>query len=83
MIEEKPIHLKYPAYRAHYARLGIEPINAMRAWMTPEQYAGFLIGNVIKYIARFNSKTAGKGGLPDLVKARDYLERLIQEVEKD
>ena len=78
MLEEKPV-----PYRAHYAALGIEPINAMRAWMTPEQYTGFLLGNAIKYIARFNSQTAGKGGLPDLVKARDYLERLIEEEDKE
>jgi hypothetical protein len=59
----------------HYLNLGIQPWDAMRAWMTPEEFQGFLRGNVIKYIARFEAK----GGVEDLRKAMHYLETLIAE----
>lgn len=61
----------------HYFELGIQPWVAMEAWMSPEAFAGFLRGNVIKYIAR----TEKKGGLEDLQKARHYLDKLIEVVE--
>jgi hypothetical protein len=62
----------------HYLNMGIQPWDAMRAWLSPEQFTGFLIGNAIKYCARFNAKAPDKGGLPDLLKARHYLETLIE-----
>ena len=42
--------------------------------MTREQFAGFLRGNAIKYLARCDDK----GGVEDLKKARHYLDRLIE-----
>ncbi len=65
-----------PAGAEHYARMTIQPWDAMAEWMTPEQYTGFLLGNCIKYLARFNCHAPGKGGLADLEKARHYLEKL-------
>lgn len=62
----------------HYLNQGIQPWDAMRAWMTREQFAGFLLGNAIKYLARFNVRAPGKGGLNDLEKAAHYLDRLIE-----
>ena len=47
---------------------------ALDAWMTREQFAGYLRGNVIKYLAR----CADKGGVEDLKKARHYLDKLIE-----
>lgn len=61
---------------SHYQKV-IQPWDAMRAWMTPEQFAGFLRGNIIKYVARYD----GKGGAEDLKKARHYLDKLIEEME--
>lgn len=61
----------------HYLMLPIQPWDAMRAWQTPEQFVGFLHGNCIKYLARFNATGAGKGGLNDLRKAAHYLAALI------
>ena len=61
----------------HYLEMGIQPWDAMRAWLSPEQFTGYLLGNCIKYCARFNAKAAAKGGLPDLLKARHYLDQLI------
>lgn len=58
----------------HYTSKTVQPWAAMQAWMTHEEFTGFLRGNVIKYIARCNEK----GGIEDLKKARHYLEKLIE-----
>lgn len=58
----------------HYTSKTVQPWAAMQAWMTHEEFAGFLRGNVIKYIARCNEK----GGIEDLKKARHYLDKLIE-----
>lgn len=58
----------------HYKRLGVEPWAAMRAWMTPEEFRGFLRGNAIKYLARCNLK----GGDEDLRKAKYYVDKLVE-----
>ena len=57
----------------HYLKLRIQPWDAMEAWMSPEAFKGFLLGNVIKYVAR------GKWDrYEDLKKAQHYLEKLLQ-----
>lgn len=59
-----------------YYHLGkIECIDAIKASMTPEEFKGFLKGNVIKYIWRYQQKN----GSEDLRKANWYLERLEKE----
>jgi hypothetical protein len=60
----------------HYTSKAIQPWDAMRAWMTRDQFIGFLAGNVIKYMARHQDKN----GLEDLKKARHYLDKLIEEL---
>ena len=55
----------------HYTALNVQPWDAMESWMSAEEFAGFLRGNIIKYIAR------DKNGTEDLEKARHYLDRLI------
>ena len=67
----------------HYHTLKVQPIDAMRAWLSAEQLTGFCLGNAIKYLARFNANAPGKGGLSDLRKAREYLDWLIQIEESD
>lgn len=62
----------------HYLTQGIQPWDALQAWLTPEQLTGFMLGNAIKYLARFNARAPGKGGLPDLQKAEHYLQRLLE-----
>lgn len=51
----------------------------MQAWMTREEFEGFLRGNVIKYIARYKDKD----GLKDVYKAKHYLERLVELLEEN
>ena len=58
----------------HYIGLGITPLQYITA-----NELDFLEGNVIKYVTRYPHK----GGVNDLLKARTYLEKLIErEVEK-
>ena len=60
----------------HYDRVGfgIQPLEYITA-----NELDFLEGNVIKYVTRYPHK----GGVNDLLKARTYLEKLIErEVEK-
>ena len=57
----------------HYQKV-IQPWDAMEAWMSREQFIGYLRGNAIKYLARCDDK----GGLEDLQKAQHYLAKLIE-----
>lgn len=54
----------------HYRQHAVQPWDAIEAWGL-----GFLDGNVVKYIARWRLK----GGRADLLKARHYLDKLIEQ----
>jgi len=59
---------------AHYMTEGsIECIEAIEAQLTPEEYRGYLKGNVVKYVWREKKK----GGDESLRKAQWYLGRLV------
>lgn len=58
----------------HYTHGGIEAIDYMAVKLTPEQFQGYCIGNVIKYASRFRHKD----GIKDLEKAKDYLNWAIE-----
>jgi hypothetical protein len=58
---------------AHYQKGGVECIEAIEASMSKEAFKGFLKGNCIKYIYRYENKN----GAEDLRKAEWYLLRLI------
>ena len=62
---------------SHYASADIECIDAIRASMTPEEFAGYCKGNVMKYIWRYKHKN----GLEDLEKASVYLTWLTNTLE--
>lgn len=64
-----------PVNPNHYAVGGIQPYEYMKAKMSQDQYEGFLLGNVIKYVSRYNHKN----GLEDLEKAQWYLDKLVEE----
>ena len=57
----------------HYTHLKPEPIEVLSAWRMD-----YLAGNVIKYVVRYPHK----GGVEDLRKAREYLDRLIAREER-
>ena len=60
----------------HYTQGGIECLDAIKASMSREQFLGYLKGNEMKYVWRYEHK----GGIEDLKKANFYLTRLIAEV---
>ena len=62
----------------HYQSSNLECIDAIRAQMTPEEFRGFLKGNVLKYMWRERMK----GGNESLLKANWYLDQLIHHEEK-
>lgn len=59
---------------SHYTAGGIETIAYIKAKLSPAEYEGYLKGNVLKYMSRYNHK----GGLQDLEKAKVYLQWLIE-----
>ncbi|WP_251131676.1 DUF3310 domain-containing protein [Exiguobacterium sp. S3] len=65
-----------PQKPAHYDT-GIDTIAFLRANCPSEQVEGFLRGNALKYLQRYDKKN----GLEDLRKAKHYVEMLIEEVE--
>ncbi len=88
MTEPKPFYAVEAARHRqqggdHYLNMGVQPWDAMMAWLTQEQFFGFLLGCCIKHLARFNAKAPGKGGLTDLKKALHYLEKLIELEERE
>ena len=60
----------------HYNKGAIEAIEAIKASMHPQEYKGYLKGNCLKYLWRYEYKN----GVEDLRKARVYLDWLINEV---
>ena len=56
----------------HYNDGGIECIEAIEAAMSEEAFRGYLKGNMLKYIWRYEHK----GGKEDLDKANWYLTKL-------
>jgi hypothetical protein len=57
----------------HYNHKGVECIAAIEASMEPSQFKGYLKGNIIKYLWRYEYKN----GVEDLKKAQWYLNKLI------
>ena len=57
---------------SHYKDMPIQPWALMEAVLTPEEFRGFLKGNVIKYSMRAGRKE----GSDDAGKARHYMQKL-------
>jgi len=57
----------------HYNQGSVECLEAIEASMTKEQFVGYLKGNIMKYLWRFEHKN----GIEDLKKAEFYMNRLI------
>ena len=64
----------------HYNTGAIEAIEAIKASMDSEQYFGYLKGNVMKYLWRYDYK---EKPVEDLRKADWYLNRLIDALIED
>lgn len=62
----------------HYKDMPIQPWELMETVLTPEEFAGFLKGNVIKYSLRAGRKL----GTDDINKALHYQQKLREIKEK-
>ncbi len=72
MIDDSQEKVNHPQ---HYGGDTIyEVIKVLQAWFTPEEFRGFLKGNVIKYEARARLKA----GLEDYKKAQWYQNKLVE-----
>ena len=60
----------------HYNKGAIEAIEAIKASMHPTEYKGYLKGNCLKYLWRYEYKD----GIEDLKKAQVYLSWLVEEL---
>jgi hypothetical protein len=62
-----------PTNPAHYKQGGIECIDAIEAALTPEEFRGYLKGNILKYTWRERHKK----GDEDMAKSAWYVQRLL------
>jgi hypothetical protein len=65
----KAAHTSPPKEVNYYDVGGIETIDYIKAKLTPEQYKGYLLGNILKYSSRLNHKGCAQ---KDAVKLQDY-----------
>jgi len=63
---------------SHYNQGGIETIDYMKAYSTPEEFQGHLRLTALKYLSRYGKKD---DELQELKKAQWYLNKLISEIE--
>jgi hypothetical protein len=60
---------------SHYKDMGaFQPWEVLRAWLTPEEFRGYMKGTAITYLARERNK----GGKVDIEKAAHTLQGLIE-----
>ncbi|WP_061777172.1 DUF3310 domain-containing protein [Levilactobacillus senmaizukei] len=58
----------------YYRKDGKDLFDHLTEIFPSQWFRGFMVGNVIKYVIRYQAKN----GAEDLVKARTYVDRLIQ-----
>lgn len=63
---------------SHYTFGEIEVIDYIRDKMTPDEFQGYCMGNILKYVSRHKHKN----GVEDLKKAQVYLGWLIESEEE-
>jgi len=59
----------------HYDAGGIETLDILRAKLTPEEFKGWLLGNMIKYSCRANFKGSKQRDIEKCAFYADYLSR--------
>ena len=74
-IDTKDDKVNHPS---HYTFGEIEVIDYIRDKMTPDEFQGYCMGNILKYVSRHKHKA----GVEDLKKAQVYLGWLIESEEK-
>lgn len=69
--EPIPCEVHHPE---HYTAGGIEALDVLKAKLTPEEYQGYLKGNILKYLLRANFKGSHR---KDVGKSVFYAEELL------
>ena len=64
----------------HYRKKDFEAIDVIKSVLTEEQFAGYLLGNSLKYLLRVNDKDTP---LMNIGKAEWYSARAEKELEKE
>jgi len=59
---------------SHYSRHNPQPWDVYENWFGREGFLGYLKGTIVKYLVRYPNK----GGVEDLLKAKHFLEKLIE-----
>ena len=83
--DDRQEYLEYPSVDdpvespVHYNTGSVECIEAIKASMSDTEFKGYLKGNAMKYLWRYDYKYKGKP-VEDLKKAQWYLARLTEEV---
>lgn len=62
----------------HYKVGGIETLDFIEAKLSVEEFNGYCLGNVLKYISRYKQKN----GLEDIKKAQFYLNKVVDKMSK-
>jgi len=62
----------------HYVIGGIETVDVIEAKLSQQEWRGYLMGNILKYVTRHGYKSEPK---EDLEKAQYYLKKLIKSYE--
>lgn len=57
----------------HYLEMTVQPWDVMQAILTPEEFLGFLKGNIIKYSMRQGRKDSDDAG-----KCQHYIRKLVE-----
>ena len=80
-MKNEPIHNGNDAvnHPSHYTAGEIEVINYIRDKLGCEEFTGYCIGNVMKYISRWRHKD----GRQDLEKAKVYLQWAIESAQRE
>tara|TARA_R110000787_G_scaffold159719_2_gene273427 strand:- start:242 stop:511 length:270 start_codon:yes stop_codon:yes gene_type:complete len=64
---------------SHYQKDGFEVIDIIRSVLTPDQFAGYLIGNELKYLLRINDKDTPEMNHGKVHWYNSFLEELMKE----
>lgn len=73
---DAPRHTHPKTPQDYYDVGGIEVIDYIRAKLTPEQYKGYLLGNIYKYSGRLEYKGEAKKDSQKLTKYTEWLSEL-------
>lgn len=74
--DEQTDNVNHPNHYNSYSR---EVIDTLQGSMTPDEFKGYLKGNIMKYVTRYQFKN----GVEDLKKAEWYLEKLTEVVDDE